>query len=174
MAKLSTVEKCAIQGAMAQDKTVPEIAKMLNRTEKVVSNYIDDLGESLIKVEEVRAQLARGKKVGQVEVVYGEAQEVRQISKPKTEAELLREENELLKQQLEESQAVNAGKSADKVDKENPFGIQAIKRNIGGKEVAVGAIGSEAASQRVDELAKRSRPSTSFGNYVAPIKRKRT
>ncbi len=173
MAKLSVVEKCAIQGAMAQDKSVAEIAKMLNRTEKVVSNYIDDLGTSLIKVEEVRAQLARGKRVGEVEVVYGEAQEVRPIAKPKTEIELLREENEALKAQLAEPQDTNAVKSADKIDRENPPGVHAIKRNVGGKEVVIGAVGSKESSERADELKKLSRPSTSFGNFIAPIKRKK-
>ena len=41
MAKLSQIEKYTIQGALHSGKTPNEIAKLLNRTEKCVQNYVD-------------------------------------------------------------------------------------------------------------------------------------
>ena len=45
--KLSNVEKMAIKGALAEHQEVNDIAKMLNRSEKVINNYLDKELESL-------------------------------------------------------------------------------------------------------------------------------
>jgi hypothetical protein len=55
MAKLSQTEKYTIQGALHSGKTSTEIAKMLNRTEKCITNYtegeLDKLHSTIAKVQ---------------------------------------------------------------------------------------------------------------------------
>lgn len=55
MAKLTVSEKYSIQGMLHAQKTVEEIAKVLNRPEKTIQNYIDrdleELYNTIVKVQ---------------------------------------------------------------------------------------------------------------------------
>jgi predicted transcriptional regulator len=57
MAKLTMSEKYAIQGAVADDKSVAEIAKMLGRPEKTIQKYVETTAESIVKVETVKQNI---------------------------------------------------------------------------------------------------------------------
>lgn len=56
MPPLTTKEKYIIQGMHADDKSVPEIAKEISRSETAVTNYLTKLAESLGKVLDNKAE----------------------------------------------------------------------------------------------------------------------
>lgn len=60
--KLSIIEKAAIKGALSEGKSNKEIATMLDRTERVVSNYIDgeldSVAATIAKVQLEKSQVA--------------------------------------------------------------------------------------------------------------------
>ena len=50
--KLSNEKKYAIQGMIADEKTIPEMAKILKVTEKIIQNYINTLADSVSKIKD--------------------------------------------------------------------------------------------------------------------------
>ena len=48
--KITNANRYAIQGMIADSKTVPEMAKELNLGEKTVQSYVDTLNDSLAKI----------------------------------------------------------------------------------------------------------------------------
>ena len=50
--RLNNEKKYAIQGMIANDKTVPEIAKVLKIDEKSINKYIETLKNSIKKIED--------------------------------------------------------------------------------------------------------------------------
>ena len=167
--KLTNFEKYAIQGMVAQKKDVDWIAKQVQRSPKVVQNYIDkeldDIHDTIATV-----QLAKDNAKQELE------QEVEEDTKQQV-AEL---EAELKKAHDKLESAVNPQELTrlhaaitrlqEALPDDSPLKPEHMKetkkakelmrlkrKNKYGEEVNVGAVMNEGASQRGDELGKKAR-----------------
>lgn len=173
MAKLSNLEKMAIQGGISADKSVAEIAKMLNRSEKVIENYIDSIGESLARTEIIAQNTTKERVIERMNnIAHGDANPVVHVATPKTQEEVLAEQNQALLAEVQSLRGQLDAISGDKKEGNLVYGNSIVQR-IKGEDKRVGAVSSKALSERVDAMRTGKKPGDVYCKDIQRLKPKK-
>jgi hypothetical protein len=176
--KLSLVEKAAIQGMLGQQKSTEEIASLLDRSEKIVENYIDGeldqlhstIAEAQLEAEENKDhRYSKAKKKDIFHIRDVDKVDAQEVTDEKTIATVNRrlsqaglKDNDITK--VLELAITRFAKLGRKFKDDNELytecirqmkaGEFMIKKSQGGRDGV--AIMTPAASQKMDDSSKRN------------------
>ena len=154
MARLSNTEKYAIQGMIHGGLEAKDIAKQLNRTEKVVQNYIDN-ELSTIQDHVVNAQIEQANDPVLDESWIGKVKKRLTVDRSNiSETDIISLINKSIKIARDRNQVFDSEDSLYKACIANMRAGQYINKRTYGKRDSGVAIMNQVASQRMDEAKK--------------------